>query len=95
MRVGAPVVGITHNGHHLKFMQCSDESGQGHPSMLLRGKSSSDRSSSTGTHQHCAGAAYSHLIIFGSEDFYDLISYELVALHLETDGLALFKVCIN
>lgn len=95
LRVAASVVGVTHNGHHFKLTQCSDESRQGNTSMLLGGNRRKNRLSSTGNHQQCTRSHYSHLIIFGSKEFYDLISHKLAALHLEADGLGLFRVCIN
>lgn len=93
--VAAPVVGVTHNGHHLKLPQCSDESGQGNPSMLLRGSSGEDRSSSTEDHLPRTPSRRSHLVVFGGEEFYDLSSHEMVAFHLETDSSGLSKVCVN
>lgn len=98
LRVAASVVGVTHNGHHFKLTQCSDESRQGNPSMLLRGNRRKKRSPSTGNHQQCTRSQYSHLIIFGSEELYDLISHKVVALHLEADGLGLLHkwiICLH
>lgn len=95
LRVAASVVGVTHNGHHFKLTQSSDESRQGNPSMLLGGNRRKNRLLSMGNHLQCTHSHYSHLVIFGSEEFYDLISHKLVALHLEADSLGLFKVCIN
>lgn len=34
--VAAPVIGVTHDGNHLEFLQRSDESGQRDPCVLLR-----------------------------------------------------------
>ncbi|TNN84457.1 Collagen alpha-2(VI) chain [Liparis tanakae] len=36
LRVAAPVIGVTNNGHHVEFIQRSDESGQRDSCMLLR-----------------------------------------------------------
>lgn len=84
LRVAAPVIGITYNGHHVEFIQRSDESGQRNSCMLLRERNGSV---SMRSHQQCGGSLYSHLIILGRKHLDDLSPHEMMATYLQADGV--------
>lgn len=85
LRIAAPVVGVTYNGHHFQFIQRPNDSRQRHSCMLLgQTGRNRNRSASTYSHQVCCGPLHSHLIILWSEHLDDLISHKLMAMNLHS-----------
>lgn len=82
LRVAAPVISVTHNSHHLEFIQRSDKSRQSHSGVLLGHKGGQNTSGSRRLHQPCSSRRRSYLIIPCSKNFEDLRSHELMTLYL-------------
>lgn len=63
LRVAAPIIGITYNGHHFEFIQRPDEGWERHSCMLLRQCEEIDcsMSGSKGTNQQYTRSLYSYL----------------------------------
>lgn len=78
--VAAPVVGVTHYGHHFEFIQRTNKSRQSHSRMLLGQKSRNKDNGSVSacSDQQRTSSSNCHLIVPGSKYLDDLCSHEMM-----------------